>query len=77
MSRPATPLGLTCKITNNTASLSSRSTASYLAAKSMRLKPQAPLEISERRQVGDAEELLANEDTKGLWWRNVTMDEGM
>jgi pyruvate dehydrogenase kinase 2/3/4 len=35
-------------------------------------------EVSERRQVGDAEEMLrANEETKGAWWRNVSMEEGM
>jgi len=47
------------------------------ATRSMRLKAQNR-EVSERRQVGDAEELFStNEETKGAWWRNVGMDEGM
>jgi hypothetical protein len=50
-----------------------------VALQSMRLK-MAPREVSERRQVGDAEEMLssnAEDDTKGVWWRNVGMEEGM
>lgn len=54
---------------------------STLALKSMRLKlrgAQKSREVSERRQVGDTEDMLrANEDTKGAWWRNVGMEEGM
>jgi pyruvate dehydrogenase kinase 2/3/4 len=47
------------------------------ATKQMRLKMQNR-EVSERRQVGDAEEMLsANDETKGAWWRDVGMDEGL
>jgi hypothetical protein len=44
----------------------------------MRLKLN-PREISERRQVGDAEQWLSSDkdDTKDAWWRNVGMEEGM
>ena len=45
----------------------------------MRLKLSGTIpEISERKQVGDAEDFLgANDETKGAWWRNVGMEEGM
>jgi hypothetical protein len=56
--------------------MASKSTNSYLAAKSMRLKLKGfPREVSERRQVADAAEI--NDDTKDAWWRNVGMEEGM
>ena len=46
-------------------------------AKSMRLKLSGNVrEVSERRQVGDAEGMF-EDDTKGAWWRNVGMEEGM
>jgi pyruvate dehydrogenase kinase 2/3/4 len=50
----------------------------FLASKAMRLKlsGQISREISERRQVGDAEEMFADKQEKP-WWRNVGMEEGM
>jgi len=46
-------------------------------SKSMRLKLNDKMrEVSERRQVGDAEDMFLD-DTKGAWWRNVSMEEGM
>jgi hypothetical protein len=45
-----------------------------VATQSMRLKG-AVREVSERRQVGDAEEMLAGDDD--VWWKNVGMEEGM
>lgn len=43
--------------------------------RSMRLKlsGQVGMEVSERRQVGDAEEMLMDKP----WWRNIGMEEGM
>ena len=72
------PQGLTSPGSANS-SLSTRSTNSYHAAKSMRVKLRGTVpEVSERRQVGDAEELLgANEETQGARWRNVGMEDGM
>jgi len=57
---------------------SSRS-KSLLASRAMRLKlsGQLNMEVSERRQVGDAEEMLAEKGAMVPWWRNVGMDEGM
>ncbi|KAF3008791.1 hypothetical protein E8E13_010466 [Curvularia kusanoi] len=51
---------------------------SFLALKAMRLKlsGQVSREVSERRQVGDAEEMFAEKGEKP-WWRNVTMEEGV
>jgi pyruvate dehydrogenase kinase 2/3/4 len=45
----------------------------------MRLKLGTTREISERRQVGDAEEMFAERGVGGErhWWRNVGMEEGM
>lgn len=45
----------------------------------MRLKLSGKLsrEISERRQVGDAEEMFADKGAPAPWWRNVGMEEGM
>ncbi|KAJ4989293.1 hypothetical protein SVAN01_05198 [Stagonosporopsis vannaccii] len=50
---------------------------SFLALKAMRLKlsGQVSREVSERRQVGDAEEMFAKGERP--WWRNVTMEEGV
>lgn len=53
---------------------------SMLASKAMRLKlsGQLSMEVSERRQVGDAEEMFAADRGVGApWWRNVGMEEGM
>jgi len=52
----------------------------FLASKAMRLKLSGKLsrEVSERRQVGDAEEMF--QERKGdsqPWWRNVGMEEGL
>jgi pyruvate dehydrogenase kinase 2/3/4 len=51
---------------------------SFLASKAMRLKLSGQLsrEVSERRQVGDAEEMFADKG-ETPWWRNVGMDEGL
>ena len=47
-----------------------------MASKTMRLKLSGNIrEVSERRQVGDAEEMVNVGD--GAWWRNVGMEEGM
>lgn len=42
----------------------------------MRLKPRksATMEVSERRQVGDAETMV-NENLGNAWWRKVGMEE--
>lgn len=52
---------------------------SLLAYKAMRLKlsGQLPREVSERRQVGDAEAMFSARDGEKPWWRNVGMEEGM
>jgi pyruvate dehydrogenase kinase 2/3/4 len=59
--------------------LTRRGNASYLAAKAMRLKLSGQIrpEVSERRQVGDAEEMFAGKKVDQPWWRNVGMEEGM
>jgi pyruvate dehydrogenase kinase 2/3/4 len=46
----------------------------------MRLKLSGTIsrEVSERRQVGDAEEIFADRNAPGQpWWRKVGMEEGM
>jgi pyruvate dehydrogenase kinase 2/3/4 len=45
----------------------------------MRLKLSGKLgmEVSERRQVGDAEEMFLEKGPGAPWWRNVSMEEGM
>ncbi|KAL6710805.1 hypothetical protein ACN47E_007862 [Coniothyrium glycines] len=50
----------------------------FLASKAMKLKlsGQVSREISERRQVGDLEEMFTEKGNKP-WWRNVGMEEGM
>ncbi|PSK36108.1 hypothetical protein B9Z65_5923 [Elsinoe australis] len=61
-----------------------------MATKAMRLKPMnrdviREREVSERRQVGDMEEIMASGGSKGSgndgtptpWWKNVGMDEGL
>lgn len=45
-----------------------------MKAMKLKLSGQVSREVSERRQVGDAEEMFAD---KGAWWRNVGMDEGV
>jgi pyruvate dehydrogenase kinase 2/3/4 len=47
--------------------------------RSMRLKLSGKLgmEVSERRQVGDAEEMFLEKGPGAPWWRNVSMEEGM
>jgi pyruvate dehydrogenase kinase 2/3/4 len=56
----------------------------FLASKAMKLKlsGQISREISERRQVGDAENMFKeSREGEGMsgkpWWRNVGMEEGM
>jgi pyruvate dehydrogenase kinase 2/3/4 len=52
---------------------------SVLAMKAMKLKlsGQISREVSERRQVGDAEEMFAVKGGERPWWRSVGMDEGV
>ena len=57
-----------------------------MAHRAMRLKPLVR-EISERRQVGDLEDMMAGKGNgagggsaggqQPAWWRNVGMDEGL
>ena len=63
-----------------------RSASLTLAHKSMRLKSKAGVgrEVSERRQVGDAETLVNQQNSmdepvqgRAPWWRNVGMEEGL
>lgn len=56
-----------------------RSGNPFLASKAMRLKLSGQLsrEVSERRQVGDAEEMFAKKSGDKPWWRNVGMEEGV
>lgn len=54
-----------------------------MASRALRLKnlPHASREVSERRQVGDAESLVNPVQIAGgrenQWWRSVSMEEGM
>lgn len=48
-----------------------------MASRAMRLKRIQSREVSERRQVGDAEELVNPQEGTKPWWRDVTMEEGM
>ena len=54
-----------------------------MASRAMRLKDLGTREVSERRQVGDAEDMMhpaprpASADGATPWWKNVTMEEGM
>lgn len=43
----------------------------------LKLSGQVGMEVSERRQVGDAEEMFLEKGTGQPWWRNVGMEEGM
>lgn len=48
-----------------------------MASRAMRLKLGGKLsrEVSERRQVGDAEAMFSQEE--GAWWRDIGMEEGL
>jgi hypothetical protein len=49
-----------------------------MASRAMKLKRVATREVSERRQVGDAEEMVnGSQDSASPWWRHVSMEEGM
>jgi hypothetical protein len=49
-----------------------------MASKVMKLKLSSNIrEVSERRQVGDTEEMLSDTASKDTWWKNVGMEEGM
>jgi len=54
-----------------------------MASRAMRLKDTGTREVSERRQVGDAQDMMypardsTSSDGTTPWWRNVTMEEGM
>ena len=43
----------------------------------LKLSGQLSREVSERRQVGDLEDMLADKNGEKPWWRNVGMEEGM
>jgi pyruvate dehydrogenase kinase 2/3/4 len=43
----------------------------------LKLSGQVGMEVSERRQVGDAEEMFLERGPGSPWWRNVGMEEGM
>ena len=43
----------------------------------LKLSGHVSREVSERRQVGDAEEMFAGKAGEKPWWRNVTMEEGV
>lgn len=69
-------------------SVSAQSTALAMASRVKRLKPvvehhesldERPLwEVSERRQVGDAETMVnPGPDIQGAWWRKVGVEEGV
>jgi pyruvate dehydrogenase kinase 2/3/4 len=48
-----------------------------MKAMKLKLSGQVSREVSERRQVGDAEEMFAEKGTEKPWWRSVGMDEGV
>jgi pyruvate dehydrogenase kinase 2/3/4 len=50
-----------------------------MKAMKLKLSGQVSREVSERRQVGDAEEMFQEKGFVGdkPWWRNVGMDEGV
>ncbi|KAH7064937.1 hypothetical protein B0J12DRAFT_734332 [Macrophomina phaseolina] len=54
------------------------SQAITMTARVKRLKMDNTMnwEVSERRQVGDAESMV-NEGLKAAWWRNVGIEEGV
>lgn len=57
----------------------SMSLSMSMASKAMKLKLDGKIsrEITERKQVGDMEDMLSKEGNKDAWWRNVGMDEGI
>ena len=77
------PQGLTQSLptSKKRQSLDSRSMSlsMSMASKAMKLKLDGKLsrEITERKQVGDMEDMLSKEGNKDAWWRNVGMDEGI
>lgn len=69
---------------NSTSAKSPRTIQSLtMASRAMKLKVNVSREISERRQVGDAEEMVNPQPRRGNaegsqpWWKNVGMDEGL
>jgi len=49
-----------------------------MARKVMKLKLSGNIkEVSERRQVGDAEEMFSDNANKDVWWKHVRMEEAM
>ena len=49
-----------------------------MASKVMKLKLSGNIrEVSERRQVGDAEGMFSDTASKDPWWKNVGMEEAM
>jgi hypothetical protein len=49
-----------------------------MASKVMKLKLSGNIrEVSERRQVGDAERMFSDTASKDAWWKNVGMEEAM
>jgi pyruvate dehydrogenase kinase 2/3/4 len=48
-----------------------------MKAMKLKLSGQVSREVSERRQVGDAEEMFADKGADRPWWRSVGMDEGV
>jgi pyruvate dehydrogenase kinase 2/3/4 len=48
-----------------------------MKAMKLKLSGQISREVSERRQVGDAEEMFADKGGERPWWRSVGMDEGV
>jgi pyruvate dehydrogenase kinase 2/3/4 len=53
-----------------------------MASKAMKLKLSGKVkvrerEVSPRKQVGEAEDMMAEKGPKGAWWRDVGMEEGM
>lgn len=75
-SSPGLARGSTYGSSKRTSS-SAVSSSAFLASKAMRLKLSGKLEVSERRQVGDAEEMFSEKGASAPWWRNVGMEEGM
>jgi pyruvate dehydrogenase kinase 2/3/4 len=48
-----------------------------MKAMKLKLSGQVSREVSERRQVGDAEEMFADKGSDRPWWRHVGMEEGV
>ena len=64
--------------------MAKRSMNVSMASRAMKLKLSGKIsrEVTERKQVGDAEAMLSgasttSTDQKSAWWRNVGMEEGM